>query len=129
MRPGVYVIHTDAPHALSELLQLMHSIDLPGLRSQGINVNQIGPSNNGYLWSYGSGGGTFTSCDGVAGSDDFALNNVKTVFTGFIGSYFGDWNIESSFLRAPLGSGYCLTVIWDGRPHWWLHHMALGETM
>jgi hypothetical protein len=86
-------------------------------------------SNNGYLWSYGSGGGSFTSCDGVAGSDDFALNNIKTVFTGFIGSYFGDWNTESSFLRAPLGSGYCLTVMWDGRPHWWLHHMALGETI
>ncbi len=84
---------------------------------------------NGYLWSYGAGGGTFTTCDGIGGSDDFALNDVKTVFSGFIGSYFGDWDVESSFLRAPLGSGYCLAVMWDGRPHWFLHHMALGETI
>ena len=48
-RPGVYVIHNDAPHTLSELLELMHSIDLPGLRSQGINVNQVGPTNDGFL--------------------------------------------------------------------------------
>lgn len=50
IRPGVYVIHNDAPHTLSELLERMHSIDLRGLRSRGINVNQIGPRNDGYLW-------------------------------------------------------------------------------
>lgn len=50
LHPGVYVIHNDLPHALGELLELMRSIDLPGLRSQGIGVNQIGPRNDGYLW-------------------------------------------------------------------------------
>jgi hypothetical protein len=84
---------------------------------------------SGYLWSYGSGSGLFSGCNGVGTSDDFALNDVKTVFAGFIGSYFGDWDVESSFLRAPLGSGTCLVVMWDGRPHWFMHHMALGETI
>ena len=50
IRPGVYLIHNNAPHTLRELLELMHSIDLRGLRSRGINVNQIGPRNDGYLW-------------------------------------------------------------------------------
>jgi hypothetical protein len=50
LHPGIYVIHNNAPRTLSELLMLMHSIDLPGLRSQGISVNQIGPRNDGYLW-------------------------------------------------------------------------------
>src|SRR5262249_49930055 len=49
--------------------------------------------------------------------------------TMFLGSYFGDWDNESNFLRAPLGSGYCLTTSWAGRPHWFYHHMGLGETI
>jgi hypothetical protein len=44
------------------------------------------------------------------------------------GSYFGDWDVQNNFLRAPLAAkGYCLTSIWSGRPHWVLHPMALGE--
>jgi hypothetical protein len=99
--------------------------------SVAVDYDQYIPTlrDNGYLWSYGAGGGTFTTCSGIGSSDDFALNDVKTVFAGFIGSYFGDWDSESSFLRAPLGSGTCLAVVWDGRPHWFLHHMALGETI
>jgi hypothetical protein len=49
------------------------------------------------------------------------------VFTMFLGSYFGDWDNESAFLRASLGSGYALTTSWAGRPHWFYHHMGLGE--
>lgn len=49
-RPGVYAIHNDAPHPLGELLELMNSIDVRALRSDGINVTQIGPRNDGYLW-------------------------------------------------------------------------------
>jgi hypothetical protein len=49
IRPGVYEIHNDTPHPLSELLTLMHSIDHPGLISQGIKVTQIGPRNDGYI--------------------------------------------------------------------------------
>src|SRR5690606_147611 len=82
---------------------------------------------SGYLWSYGTGGGGYYTCNGVGGSDDFANVEVQTVFTMFLGSYFGDWDNESNFLRAPLGSGKALTTSWAGRPHWFYHHMALGE--
>jgi hypothetical protein len=82
-----------------------------------------------YLWSYGTGGGSWYTCDGVGSSDDFARTEIKSVFTMFLGSYFGDWDNESNFLRASLGSGYCLTTSWSGRPHWYYHHMGLGETI
>src|SRR5262245_57809627 len=49
-RPGVYVIHNDAPHALSELLAVQRTLDYPGLTAQGIKMTQIGPRKDGYLW-------------------------------------------------------------------------------
>jgi hypothetical protein len=49
IHPNVYLIHNDAPCTLSELLKLMHSIDLFALRSRGIEVNRIGPETDGYL--------------------------------------------------------------------------------
>lgn len=86
-------------------------------------------STQDYLWSYGTGGGSWYTCDGIGSSDDFARTDIKSVFTMFLGSYFGDWDNESNFLRATLGSGYCLTTSWAGRPHWFYHHMGLGETI
>lgn len=80
-----------------------------------------------YLWSYGTGGGSWYTCNGIGSSDDFATTEIRSVFTMFLGSYFGDWDNESAFLRAPLGSGYALTASWAGRPHWFYHHMGLGE--
>jgi hypothetical protein len=82
-----------------------------------------------YLFCYANGGGSYYTCAGVGGSDDFALNDVKAVFTMHFGSYFGDWDNESNFARASLGSGYVLTTSWAGRPHYFYHHMALGETV
>ena len=83
-----------------------------------------------YLWSYGCGGGSYYTCDGIGSSDDFALTDVKSVFMMFVGSYFGDWDNESNFLRAPLGStSSALAVAWAGRPHWFFHHMGLGQTI
>ncbi len=85
---------------------------------------------NGYLWAYGTGGGSWYTCNGIGSSDDFALGDIKAVFTMFLGSYFGDWDNESNFLRAPLGStSYTLATAWAGRPNWFFHHMALGETI
>ncbi|HEY6229456.1 MAG TPA: fibronectin type III domain-containing protein [Verrucomicrobiae bacterium] len=82
------------------------------------------------LFSWAGGGGSYYTCGGVGGSDDFALNDVKGVFNLCLGSYFGDWDNESNFLRAPLGgTTAALTSGWSGRPEWWLHHMALGETI
>jgi hypothetical protein len=45
------------------------------------------------------------------------------------GSYFGDWDVTNSFLRAPLASpkSTILTNAWAGRPWWQFHHMALGD--
>src|SRR3954467_2198483 len=82
------------------------------------------------LFGWAGGGGSYYTCGGVGGSDDFALSDAKAVFTLYIGSYFGDWDNESNFLRAPLGSTTAALVSgWSGRPLWFLHHMALGETI
>ncbi len=83
-----------------------------------------------YLWSYGCGGGSWYTCNGLGSSVDFVTTDIKSVFNMYVGSYFGDWDNESNFLRAPLGStSYALTSVWSGRPHWFFHHMALGETI
>lgn len=49
LHPGVYVIHNDAAHPLTELLKLENSLDLPALKSQGIDVVSVHPGNDGYL--------------------------------------------------------------------------------
>ncbi len=82
-----------------------------------------------YQWSYGCGGGSFTSCSGVGNTTNFTTSNLGGVFTILFGSYFGDWDIANNFLRAPLCQGKTLTNVWSGRPHWALHHMGLGENI
>ncbi|RYD75261.1 MAG: T9SS type A sorting domain-containing protein [Sphingobacteriales bacterium] len=83
-----------------------------------------------FLWSYGCGGGSFTSTGGVASTSDFVTKKVNTVFTMLFGSYFGDWDSKDNVLRAPLaGDNMTLTNVWSGRPHWNFHHMALGENI
>jgi hypothetical protein len=85
---------------------------------------------NSYLWGYGCGGGTYTSCSGVGSTTDFAASDPQVVFTMFFGSYFGDWDSQNNFLRAALGTtNYTLTSAWTGRPYCFFHHMALGETI
>lgn len=82
---------------------------------------------NTYLCSYGCGSGNPTGAAGVGTTADFAANEVHSVFTFLFGSGFGDWDTENNFLRAPLGSSpWALTCAWAGRPHWYVHHMALG---
>ena len=81
------------------------------------------------LWSYGTGGGSYTSAGGIGNTSDFAVGNLQGVFTMLFGSYFGDWDVQNSFLRAPLAQGKILTNVWSGRPHVQFHHMALGETI
>ncbi len=89
-------------------------------------------SSQGYLWSSVSGGGgdDYQSCYFVGNTSDFAGNDIQTVFTMVFGSFFGDWDFTDDFLRAPLcTTSYTLTSAWAGRPHWFFHHMALGETI
>jgi hypothetical protein len=83
-----------------------------------------------YQWSYGCGGGSFTSAGGIGSTTDFVNNNVNGIFTMLFGSYFGDWNVTNNFMRAPLCSDTpALTVCWSGRPLWQFHHMAMGENI
>ena len=82
-----------------------------------------------YLWAYGCGGGSYTSCSGVGNTGNFAATDVQTVFTFLFGSYFGDWDANNNFLRAGLASGKTLTCAWAGRPNWFVHHMGLGENI
>ena len=84
---------------------------------------------NSYLWVYGCGGGTYTSAGGIGTTADFAASNTEGVFSMLFGSYFGDWDSQNNFLRAPLAQGKTLTDVWSGRPHWQFHHMALGENI
>ncbi len=85
-----------------------------------------------YLWAYGCGAGSYTSAGGVGTTTDFATKTSLAVFNVFFGSYFGDWDNSNNFLRAPLaGTAASLGLVscWAGRPHWYFHPMALGETV
>ncbi len=100
----------------------------------GANVSANGyfstlPSND-YLMSYACGGGTYSSCASVGTTHYFDSLNVKTVFNLLFGSYFGDWDSQDNFLRAPLASqGWSLASVWSGRPYWIMHHMSMGENI
>ena len=82
-----------------------------------------------YLWSYGCGGGTYTSASGIGNTTTFAADSLSSIFTMLFGSYFGDWNYTNAFLRAPLAQGNTLTNCWAGRPNWYFNHMAMGENI
>jgi len=90
----------------------------------------IAASAQSYLWGYGCGPGDYSSAGGVGTTAQFAGTNSQVVFTMLFGSYFGDWDSQDNFLRAPLAtSGSTLSCAWVGRPWWQFHHMALGETI
>nr|MBK9652813.1 T9SS type A sorting domain-containing protein [Bacteroidota bacterium] len=83
-----------------------------------------------YQWAYGCGGGTFTSANGIGTTFDITTNPYNNIFSMLFGSYFGDWNVQNNFLRAPLcATPPALTNCWAGRPNWVFHHMALGENI
>ncbi|CAN5446569.1 hypothetical protein BH11BAC1_BH11BAC1_03300 [soil metagenome] len=82
-----------------------------------------------YQWSYGCGGGSYTSCGGVGNTTDFTIDSVQTIFSMLFGSYFGDWDSQNNFMRSSLASGTTLTCSWAGRPHWQYHHMGLGKNI
>ncbi len=87
-------------------------------------------ADSSFQWGYACGGGSFTTASGVGATSDFAANPVNGIFTMMFGSYFGDWNVQDNFLRAPLCSSTpALTCCWAGRPNWFFHHMALGENI
>lgn len=80
-----------------------------------------------YQWSYGCGGGSYTSCSGIGNTAAFAADSIQSIFTMLFGSYFGDWDSPSdNLLRAALANGSTLTNSWSGRPFWHFHQMGLG---
>jgi len=95
-----------------------------------------------FLWAYGSnyGDGNGDSAMGIGSTADFASKDARAVFMVLFGSFFGDWQMRNSLLRAPLGNRDTLTCSWhaddrcaDGvSPEWvppLFHHMAMGETI
>ena len=83
-----------------------------------------------YQWAYGCGAGTYTSASGIGNTNGFKGKKVQSIFTMLFGSYFGDWDANNNFLRAPLCADEpALTSVWAGRPNWYFHHMALGENI
>ena len=89
-----------------------------------------------YLWAYGCGGGQTNSISalGTNGpyfdvwSTDIVGQDAKAVFVMFFGSYFGNWDGTDDIMRAVLATpGMGLTCCMAGRPHWFFHHMGLGE--
>jgi hypothetical protein len=102
----------------------------------GIWVPTLG--SNAYLWAYGDGAGSYSSVNGLgnsgnyysATSTDLVSNNIQATFVVFFGSWMGDWNTQDNLLRSVLATPSSgLAAIWSGRPHWFLHPMALGETL
>jgi hypothetical protein len=90
------------------------------------------------LWAYGCGPGTYESIAGFGtlGSHhtgttvELVSKDVKAAFVLLYGSWLGDWDTEDDLMRAVLASpSYGLACAWSGRPHWFLHHMGLGETI
>ncbi len=86
---------------------------------------------NSYLLGYGCGGGNYQGAGGVGSSSNFGADSVNIVFSNLFGSYFGDWDYDTDpFMPAALASkGSILTCGWAGRPTFFLHSMASGETI
>lgn len=82
-----------------------------------------------YLLSYGCGGGSYTSANGIGKTSDLAGDSIQSIFTFLFGSYFGDWDKRDNFLRAAIAQGTTLINAWAGRPNWHLHYMAMGHTI
>ena len=65
---------------------------------------------------------------------DFADHDPQILFTALYGSYFGDWKLKNSLLRAPLGGEtYGLACLWgytgSGQDGWFFHGLGAGETL
>lgn len=93
---------------------------------------------NGYLWAYACGGGDWNSISGIGNqgqyyngtSADFVSNNIQAEFVLLFGSWFGDFDAQDDLMRSVLATPtYGLTCAWSGCPHWFCHHMALGQTI
>ncbi len=96
-------------------------------------------SSNKYLWAYGCGAGQATACSGL-GFGDGSFNDVRSIdivgqdahapFVMLFGSWFGNWDDTDDLLRSVLATRTMgLASCMAGRPHWFFHHVGLGETL
>jgi hypothetical protein len=100
------------------------------IKPLGFNEFLTETETNTYLWLDVAGTGGSTGVDGVCSSDDLATHDPKVVFSAWSGSYFGDWDRESNFMRAMVASGsYSLATVYCGQPPWFFHPMSLGGTI
>ena len=86
-------------------------------------------STDSVLWTYGTGGGTFTSIGGVFTTAQLASDSLNGTFALVLGSYLADVDVEDNVMRAMLANGSFLTAGWAGRPNWFVHHMGIGKTI
>lgn len=91
-----------------------------------------------YLWAYGNGGGQDTSIGylGTSGvynevwSTDIVGQDAQAVFVMVFGSHFGNWDHPDNIMRSVLATpAMGLACCMSGEPHWYFHHMGLGETI
>jgi hypothetical protein len=88
-----------------------------------------------FLWTYGNGGGGASSISqlGTHGlyndvwTRDIIAQDAQTVFSMLYGSHLGEWDTTDNIMRAMLATSIGLTACMGGKPHWYLHHMGLGE--
>lgn len=96
---------------------------------------------NGYLWTFAGGGGvSYSEAQGIGSTANFVASPHNGVFNMVLGSYYGNWDANSSsipgwnggansFIRAPLASGKALTNVFAGIPCWFFHHMGMGDNI
>lgn len=93
---------------------------------------------NSYQWAYASDAGDFSSLGRMGGSGNFGAmttaemcaSNIHASFVCFIGSWLGDWDSTDNLLRGVLATpSNGLACAFGGVPHWFFHHMALGENI
>ena len=127
-----------------------------GIDFFGSTVEEI-DGNDSYLFGYGGGFGDFhratrlfdgrtaatpARCESnsvttsKAYTCDFADYDPQIMFSVLSGSYFGDWSLNNSLLRAPLAAdNYGLSCLWgvNGDPSfidaWFFHRMGLGDSL
>ncbi len=94
--------------------------------------------NNAYLCAYGCGSGVYNGIFGIGNSGayaeattpDLVQADPQAVFLMLFGSYLGDWDTLDNFQRAALATPtFSLVCCWSGSPHWYCHHMVLGQTI
>ncbi len=100
-------------------------------------IAMLGAGN--YLWAFGDGGGldngiTYLGFDTnnyyAAYSTDVVGLDAQAPFVMVFGSHLGNWDHTDNFMRSFLATPTMgLVCFMAGAPHWYVHHMGLGETI